>query len=253
METAMSDGFLDFSIGEGDDNIGQRAKRFKAEGGRTYRATFCWFSVKTEDGWDDEIAIDDEGNLHPEAQIRFTGCERVYKENVGYFLYKGPTYAQFGQPKQVVATILCVWPTDKEGDLDAASFANGKGHVVQPWVFSTDKYNNIKKSHKRFNLLEHDMAMSCPPDGAQYQKLTFTPENESLFRKLLASEKPQFKAVAMQILKEARACAATIHREMASDLTLDQIREKLGEEVDTPTGGGSHAAKDVEDLLNDVL
>ena len=249
----MSDGFLDFSIGDGDDKVGKTAKRFKAEGGRTYRATFCWFSVKTEDGWDDELALDDEGKLHPDAQIRFTGCERVYKEGLGYFLYKGPAYAQFGQPKQAVATLICVWPTDKEGDLDAASFANGKGHTVQPWIFSTDKYNNIKQSHKRFSLLEHDLAMSCPPDGAQFQKLTFTPENESLFRKLLASEKPQFKEVAMQILKDARALAQTIHNEMARDYTIDQIREKLGEEVDTPTGGGSHAAKDVEDLLNDVL
>jgi hypothetical protein len=248
----MSDGFLDFSIGDGDDKVGQRAKRFKAEGGRTYRATFCWLSVKTAAGWDDEAAIDADGNLHPEAQIRFTGCERVYKEGVGYFLYKGPAYAQFGQPKQSVATLICVWPTDKEGDLDAASFANGKGWAVQPWIFSTDKYNNIKKSHKRFSLLEHDLAMSCPPDGGQYQKLTFTPENESLFRKLLSSDKPQFKAVAMKILAEARAHAQNIHAEMARDMTIDQIREAMGEEVDTPTGS-SHAAKDVEDLLNDVL
>lgn len=248
----MSDGFLDFSIGDGDDDLAKRSKRFKAEGGRTYRATFCWLSVKTDDGWDDEIAIDAEGNLHPEAQVRFTGCERIYKEGVGYFLYKGPAYAAFGQPKQSVATILCVWPTDKDGDLDAASFANGKGHVVQPWIFSTDKYDNIKKSHKRHSLLDHDLAMSCPEDGAQYQKLTFISENESLFRKLLASEKPQFKAVATRILKDVRALAQTIHGEMARDMTLDQVREAMGEEVDTPTGG-THAAKDVEDLLNDVL
>jgi len=249
----MSDGFLDFSIGEGDEEVGKRAKRFKAEGGRTYRATFCWFSVKTATGWDDELAIDEKGNLHSDAQIRFTGCERGYVEGVGYFLYNGPAYAEFGQPKQAVATILCVWPTDKEGDLDAASFANGKGYAVQPWIFSTDKYNNIKKAHKRFDLLDHDLAMSCPADGGQYQKLTFTPENESLFRKLLSSEKPQFKSVAMQILKSARAIGATIHAEMAREMTIDQIREKMGAEVSTPTGATTHAAKDVEDLLNDVL
>jgi hypothetical protein len=249
----MSDGFLDFSIGDGDDKVGKRAKRFKAEGGRTYRATFGWISVKTEGGWDDAAAFNDDGTINEAAQIRFTGCERVYKEGVGYILYKGPAYAQFGQPKQNVATILVVWPTDKDGDLDASSFAAGKGHVVQPWVFSTDKYHTIVKSHKRFSLLSHDMSMSCPPDGGQYQKLTFTPENENLLMKLLSSDKPQYQAVAQQIIKDVRAVAETIHREMAQDLTIDQIREKLGEEVDGPSGSSNHASKDVEDLLNDVL
>jgi len=247
----MSDGFQDFSFETDDDKVGKAAKRFKAEGGRTYRATFCWFSVKTAEGWDDSLAFKD-GKLHPEAQIRFTGCERIYKEGVGYFLYNGPTYAQFGAPKQAVGTIICVWPTDKDGDLDASSFANGKGHTVQPWVFSPDKYNTIKKSHKRFTLMAHDMAMSCPADGGQYQKLTFTPENENLLQKLLASEKPQFKEVAAQIILDAKAVAEKIQGDMARNMTLDQIREAMGEEVGTPTGS-SHEAKDVEDLLNDVL
>ena len=249
----MSDGFMDFSIGDGDDSVTQKAKRFKAEGGRSYRATFGWLSVKTDTGWDDDAAFDADGNLHAEAQVRFTGCERIYKEGVGYILYKGPAYAQFGQPKQSVATILVVWPTDKDGDLDTASFANGKGHVVQPWIFSSDKYQNIKKSHKRFSLRNHDMAMSCPHDGGQFQKLTFTPEADSLFQKLLSSDKPQYKAVAAAIVRDIKAVASTLHREMARDMTIDQVREALGEEVDGPTGTANHASKDVEDLLKNVL
>ena len=173
----MSDGFLDFSMGSGDDSIGKKSTRFKAESGRTYRATFCWFSVHTDDGWDDDAAFLEDGTLNPEATIRYTGCERIYKPGVGYFLYKGPAYAQFGSPKQNIATILLVWPTDKEGDLDGASFKAGKGWKVQPWVFSTDKYNTIKKSNKRFPLLKHDLALSCT--DAQYQKMTFSPEGEN--------------------------------------------------------------------------
>jgi hypothetical protein len=255
----MSDGFLDFSIGEGDDDVGKRAKRFTAEGGRTYRATFCWYSVPEvgQDGkikaWHDDQAWNDDGTLTDKAVVRFTGCERVYKEGVGYVLYKSPAYAQFGEPRQTVATILLVWPTDKDGDLDASSFAAGKGYAVQPWIFSPDKYTNIKKSHKRFSLLDHDMAMSCPADGAKYQKLTFTPENENLLKKLMSSDKPQFREIVSKIRKDIFAVAESIHREMARDLTIDQIREAMGEEVDSPTGATNHAAKDVEDLLNDVL
>ena len=171
---------------------------------------------------------------------------------MGYFLYKGPAYAQFGSPKQNIATILLVWPTDKEGDLDGASFKAGKGWKVQPWVFSTDKYNTIKKSNKRFPLLKHDLALSCT--DAQYQKMTFSPEGENLFQAMLASDKPAVKATVSKILKDIKGVAANIHRDLARDLTVDQVREALGEDVDTPTGGsGNHASKNVDDLLDGVL
>ena len=252
------DGFLDFAIGDNDDVIGKKTKKFTAEDGRSYRVTFAWFSVPKKDGekvigWDDHAAIDSSGKMHPDAQIRFTGCERLYKQGVGYFLYKGPAYAQFGQPKQTVATILLVWPTSKDGDLDVASFKAGKGWQVQPWIFSADKYQTIKKSHKRFPLTKHDMALECPVGGAQYQKLTFTPEGESLFQKMLASDKPEHKAVVESILRDVRAVAENIQRDMARDLTIDQIKEALGEAVESPTGSSSHASQNVDDLLNDVL
>jgi len=256
------DGFLDFTIGENDDNIGKKTKRFTVEDGRSYRVSFAWFSVPQKNdkgettGWNDTAAFTADGKMHPEAQIRFTGCERLYKQGVGYFLYKGPAYAQFGQPRQQVATVLIVWPTSKDGDLDATAFKAGKGWSVQPWIFSTDKYATIKKSHKRFPLTKHDMALECPVGGSQYQKLTFTPEGESLFQKLLDSGKPEHKAVVDKILADVRAVSESIHREMARDLTIDQIKEALGESVETPTGSSSsssHASKNVDDLLDDVL
>jgi hypothetical protein len=247
-----NDGFLDFSIGSGDEVVGKVIKRFKLKDDTTYRVTFAWFSVLGENGWDDAAAINDDGTLNPDAQIRFTGCERIYKENVGYILYKGPAYAVFGQPKQTVGTILVVWPTDKEGDLDATSFAAGKGYAVQPWLFSPAKYDTIKKSHKRFPLMGHDMSLACPADGGQFQKVTFTPEPENLFQKLLASKKPEIRDIVTKILADVAAVSKTIHGEMARDMTIDQIREKLGEDVETPTGS-SGGGKDVEDLLNDVL
>ena len=247
----MSDGFLDFSMDDGDDKIGKRSKRFSGETGRTYRATFCWFSVKTADGWDDDAAWQADGTLHPDASIRYTGAERIYKPGVGYIIYGGPAYAQFGTPKQSVATILLVWPTDKDGDLDVGSFKAGKGWQVQPWIFSTDKYNTIKKSNKRFSLLDHDLSIACT--DAQYQKMTFTPEGESLLKKLMSSDKPEYKAVVSKIAAEVKSAAQNIRRDIGRELTIDQIKEALGEEVEGPTGGGSHASKDVDDLLDDLV
>jgi hypothetical protein len=257
----MSDGFLDFSAGVGDDDVGKKSTRFGAKDDTSYRVTLGWYSVTVRDsdgdvtGWDDDAAWDKDGNLVDEAVVRFTGCERIYKKGVGYFLYKGPAYAVFGQPRQSVATILVVWPTDSDGELDIAKFAAGKGYAVQPWVFSTDKYNVLKKQNKKFHLKTHDVAMTCPENGAEYQKLTFTPEDSNLLHKLMASEKPEMKAVVEKIKADIRGVAANIHRDLARDLTVDEVREALGEEVETPSGqkGGSHAAKDVDNLLKDVL
>lgn len=257
----MSDGFLDFSVGENDDKIGKKSKKFSLEDGRTYRVSFAWLSVPVKNasgettGWNDEAAWQN-GKLNPEAQVRFTGCERIYKQGVGFFLYKGPAYAQFGQPKQYVATVLVVWPTDKDGDIDQSAFVAGKGWAVQPWIFSTDKYASIKKSHKRSPLTKCDMALECPAGGAQYQKVNFIAETDNLLMKLSESSKPEFKAVVAKILADVRAVSENIHREMARDLTVDQIREALGESVDTPTGSSSnnsHASKNVDDLLGDIL
>ena len=125
--------------------------------------------------------------------------------------------------------------------------------MVQPWIFSADKYNVIKKSHKRFPLTKHDLLMSCPADGGQYQKLTFTPEDKNLLQALLGSEKETAKAMGLKIVQDAHKIALNIQRDMAQVLTMDQIREKLGEEVEGPTGTTGHASTDVDAILEDVL
>jgi hypothetical protein len=251
-----TEGFMDFTLGTGDDEVGKRSGRFQAKDSTTYRATFVWFSLpKVEDdkivGWDDDGAFLEDGTLHPDAQVRFTGCERIYKKGVGYILYGGPAYAKFGKPRQAVATVICLWPTNDEGELQVEKFKSGKGWAVMPWIFSPDKYKDIKAKHKRFSLIKHDLSLACPENGAEFQKLSFTPEGENLLQKLMASEKTEYKAVVAKILGDAKAVAAGIYDELARNLTIDEIMEKLGETPGTPTG--SHSAKDVDALLDDVL
>ena len=255
----MSDeGFLDFGMGVGDDNVGKRSKNFKVKDDTSYRITFPWFSVLKENDegekyWDDAAAWDDEGNLVDEAQIRFAGCRRMFVEKVGYILYKNSSYKQFGKPKDCIATVVCVWPTDDEGDLDVSKFKAGKGFQVMPWIHGDgEKYQALKKIHKRRSLVDHDILFSCPENGGEFQKITFTAENENLLRKLLASDKPEMRAVADRIVSEAKALAESMYEEMAQDLTIDQIRERqTGESSSGPAGGG--ASKDVDELLDDVL
>ena len=255
----MSDGFLDFSAGIGDDDVGKKSTRFVPKDDTTYRMTLCWYSVPVvKDGrvvdWDDDAAWNADGTINDKAVVRYTGANRMYVKGAGYVLYKGPAYAQFGTPKQSVATILIQWPTNTEGELDVAQFTAGRGYNVQPWIFSTDKYNTLKKQDKRFPVKDYDICMTCPPNGAEFHKLTFTPESSNLFHKIINSDKPEMKAVADKIRRDIQAVAGGIKRDLARDLTVEEIMSALGQEVDTPTGNsGSHAAADVDDMLNDVL
>ena len=264
MSEHESDGFLDFGMGVDDDGVGKKAKTFKAKDNTAYRVSFCWFSVRKmsdETGkpyWDDAAAWDDDGNLVEEAVVRFAGCRRVYVKGVGQILYKGQAYQQFGKPKDCIATILCVWPTDDEGDLDATKFKAGKGWLVQPWIHGDgEKYQNLKKINKRFPLMSRDVLFSCPENGGEFQKITFTPEDANLLRKLLASDKPEARAIADKIVAESKALAREMNNEMARDLTVDEIREKQSGESSSPKGGGGgssdHATKDVDALLDGMV
>lgn len=234
-----NDGFMDFTFDEGDDKVGKKAKRFKGKEGETYRVSFVW------------LPTDDDGNIKLDGAVRFTGCDRHYMQGVGYFLHKGPEYAKVagGPPKQAVATVMVVWPTDKKGRLNTEAFGAGEGYQVMPWVFSADRYDQLKRRHEEFPLTKHDITLTCT--DTQYQKMDVTPCKDNLFRKLYESDKAKAKAIAAAILDEVRDIEKSLRNDMARDLTLDQIREKLGGATSTPVTGAS--AGDVDGLLDNLL
>ena len=229
------DGFVDFSIGSGDEFVGKKTKRFKGKEGETYRVSFVWHGK------------DKEGN----TTTRFTGCERHYMQGVGYFLHKGPEYSRIagGPPKQAVATIIVVWPTDKHGRLDKEAFARGEGYEVKPWVFSADRYNQLARRNVEFPLHEYDLTMACT--DTQYQKMDLSPCRESLYVQLLNADKDMAKRIVENIQREVQEIEKTIRSDMARDLSIEQIREKLGGSTATPTSGG--AAENVDDLLDNLI
>ncbi len=231
----MSD-FFEFGFGEGDQKIGKKSKKFDPETGRTYRASFVWYKKIGTDGLPDF-----------EAGVKFTGCERGYKQGVGYFLYKSPAYAEFGEPKQAVATIIAIWPTDSKGKLDATRLSDVQ---VMPWIFSADKYEELSRQNERYALTSVDYAITCT--DSKFKKLTFAPEKECLISKLLSSGKEELASISKGVLKEAVFVADNIRRELARDLTLEQLREAAGGAEATPADRTRNAA-DVDSLLDGVL
>jgi len=238
-------GFQEFGFGDKASPLSSSGnKRFKGEKNTTYRVSFAW--------WPD----DGNGGINMDSETpRVGGGKRHYVNGVGYFWDKGPEFAKIagGPAKKVGSTVLVVWPSDATGTLDKARFAAGEFEVL-PWVFGQDKYAAIEPVHREFHLGSHDLMVQCV--DAQYQKMTFSPCRENLLRKLIDSSKESNNEIATTILEQVNDFAANLSATIASDLTLDQIRERMG--VGTPTplsdgGGGAVASEDIDGMLDDLL
>jgi len=235
--------FVDFGFGQNDEQFLRSDKPFKGKTGEKYRASLVWW-----EGYENE----DFGLANLDAPTpKFTGCKRLYGgTGVGYVLYKGPEYVKVfkqagkdAQPKDCIATILVIWPTDKKGQIDKAKVFTD--FEVKSWTISKDKYEALADIHIEFPFGKYDLKMSC--SDSQYQKMTFGSCQESLFRKLVEAGK------AGPIMEQVRMIAEGLQRSLATDMNLDTLREKLGLEVSgvAPSENVMEGA-DIDDLLDKV-
>ena len=178
----MSNGLVEeFGFGSGDENLGSKGKKFKGKQDEKYRISFVYWPGMLEGT----------PNLDADSP-KFVGAKRLYMQGVGYFLDKGPEWVKLaGEASRMqVVTLICVWPTDSNGQLDKPKFQDNKFSVMA-WVMSTDKYQNIKQNHSEWPLGKHDLTLHCT--DAQYQKITTSPCRENLFR-VLTEKDPAVQA-----------------------------------------------------------
>ena len=230
-------GFQTWEMGDGDEHVGKRTQRFKAEGGRKYRISFAWWPEK-----------DDKPDLS--GNPFFIGADISYIEGVGYVVNKGPEYTKLAgkPPTQRVATIIVVWPLDSDGKLDKKRLRDGK---VFPWVFSGDKYNSLKANHGEFPFGEHDVTITCT--DTQYQKMSFSPCRDSVLKAILSN--PKAKELAAKLMGQVAAIAENLKDEVGREMPVAEVREKLA------GGGGSAAAAstspvadaDIDDMVDGML
>jgi hypothetical protein len=238
--------FKTFTFGEGDEHIGQKTKSWKGEKDNSYRFSFVWF-----DGLDKGTP-----DL-TKAAPQFTGAPCNYLQGVGYFVNQGPEYTKIaGQPpRNRAATIIVVWPTDKDGDIDKSRL--GKGDVdVQAWVFSDDTFKQLKKINKQFPLGSHDLGVTCTE--TQYQKLTFISCTDNLLASFLT--KPQAKAFTDKIINKAMTVFGDINTYIGKEMTIQQIREKQAGATGAPGRAAAPAAvlaestaADLDNLVDNLL
>lgn len=274
----MSDeAYFEFGIGQNDDKVGKKITRFSAEK-RTYRLGFSFWEGLEGDNLDDVMKtllkkMTSEDETSP-VTPKFVGAARHYKAGVGYFLAKGPEYAEIAgeAAKTYVATIVISWPCDPKGVVTKESLSRFPD--LHPWVFSKDKYAPISAAHSQFPFGDHDLMVTCT--DTQYQKMTFLPAKASLFRSFMeralgdkvmeevfgktikgeprAPDK-RSREVVEYVITVSREIKAGIRDQIARDLSLAQIREKLGGDSSPVSGGGGApmADEEVDGLLGDIL
>lgn len=161
------------------------------------------------------------------SEARFKKVVAHYKEGVGFVTSRlgkdGPeadkVWATLPEPKTYVTTLLLIYPTDEEGELDKSKLA--KGWVLKPWRMPPDKYEKLRKINRGLmnsgsSIAVQDLYLSCT--DAKFQKIDITQAGPAIwlrndsFRRLVLS-----KAVTMYgKLNPSR------------EITTDELREKLG-------------------------
>lgn len=232
----------EFGMGDGDESLSNtRYDRLKMKTNESYRMSFCWFRA------------DDSGNLNLEVSPRFIRAKRFYINGLGYVIDNGSAelarLAGGSPSKEQIATIVALWPVDRSGNLDKTRFANGNVEV-KPWVFSKAAYDVLKTRNTEFPLNSCDMLVKCTDE--KFQKMDVTPCRESLFRKCVAGN-AQLQAISNRITAEVRAMESHMDGVLARNLTIEQIREKVGTAPVATPGNASLNTSQIDDMVGDLL
>lgn len=234
-------GFSEFTLADTSRVIKSKSNRFKVEDGKSYRVSLVW--------WDDNASFADDAP-------KFIKASRYYKEGLGYVIHDQANDKEYREllkdrPRDVFATIICVWETD-DGVLDSKAYAKGKGYKVMPWIMSQDKLSTLLRAHKSFGLGEVDISITCPKGGAQYQKMEIMPIAKSfkgvshgnLFRHALEQDDKEAVSEMAKAIQEAVSNEADgIRDNLGRQYTLPELKEKLGISV----GGGASDGSVVDD------
>jgi len=194
----------------------------------------------------DQLDAVDELDL---TEARFRTLSSSYKQGVGYVEWpkklspeEEKVWKKLGEKKDYVCTLLLIYPTDKDGDIDRDRLA--KGWTVKPWRFPAKIYEAIRKINRGQaesgnSVASLDLTISC--EDTQYQKLSILPAGPSIYLK-------NDKLKNMVLSK-----AATMYDKLNPfrQLTTDELREKLGL-TGGATGGGSSESTDFSDVLSNI-
>lgn len=210
----MSDNINTFGFGEGDDDIrGGVYDKYKGKKGEVHR----------------------NGIIYTDPKAMFAGAKIHFAQRF-FLCKKGICCDKLGAAKWRVGAVIIKYGTDKQGNVKQPF-----SYELLPWLFSEQTYTKLKNLNAEFPLASHDIKVSCTNDD--YQHLDITPCNETIWQAKDTLKK--------QILEEAKPIWDYIKKSLASDLSIEEIKDLLG--MGTAGAGVDPTQKvDLDQVLNSI-
>ena len=172
--------------------------------------------------------------IYTDPKAMFAGSKVHFKERF-FLCKKGICCDKCGPAKWRVGAVLIKYATDKQGTLKQPF-----SYELYPWMFSEGVYIKLKNLNQEFPLASHDIKISCTNED--YQHLDITPCNEAIWQ---AKEELKNK-----VISEAKSIWDYIKKGIASDLSIEEIRDLLG--MSTAAGSDPSVKMDLDQVLDNV-
>lgn len=169
------------------------------------------------------------GIIYTDPKSMFAGGKIHYEPNAKRFFFckKGLCCEKLSLAKWRVGAVIVKYGTDRSGQVKTPF-----SYEILPWVFSEQAYMKLKTANSEFALTTHDIKISCTND--EYQHIDINACNESIW-----TAKEELKK---KILEEAKPVWDFVKKSIASDLSVEEIKDLLG--------AGSQQASDPTSNLN---
>lgn len=253
----MSSPFQTVTFGKNDDDlkvVSNKSFKFK-KGVKTRVALAAW-------------SFDDDGylNLEGTPEIISAPVSWVDTEDVKGYVVHHPkdvvTSIVGEEPRWRCATVLVIFPTLPDGDLDMDLLRLGRWEVV-PWAFSNRKYDELKSKHKRYHLGKVDLQIECTNEG--FQNLKYETYENNILRMLIdkaRADKANTETPNNEMTKKVDAMMAEIRRTqgvlqglIGKVVDVDDLRKAFGQASSSATSSlssavSAEATQDVENMLD---
>ncbi len=178
-------------------------------------------------------------------RIQFRKFMAYYKDGLGYVVSRlgkdgkdaDKVWGMMGDVRKYFTTILLVYPTTREGEIDKSRLS--KGWLVQPWRFSGKVYGRLHQvaaglKSNELAIATQDLSLKCT--NTDFQNFELDGAGRGLWLK-----SPKFRD---KVLAEA----VKLYKE------LNPFRELSTADLKTKLGVGGDAGEDVsDDDFDDIL
>lgn len=218
--------FKQFGFGNGDSTFLNKDKRLKLGKGEKARISFLWWPGLAEGT-----------PLNMSGSPIFVGAKRAYIKGVGFFIHNGPEYDTLpieGRPGDRMVSIIVRWPLLHNGTISKEGIREG-GAEVMYLLIDSRKLDALRTMHTEYPLSVHDVNITC--DEPNYQQWTMSNARESILNQMIT--KDPTLPITQNILDAGRRLTADASFQIGQDLTVEQIRTKLGLPTSGPRPGAS--------------